>query len=131
MRYLSTVFALLLFCGFAYADGDGTGILPFSSPNCNGKIEVKADGTVTVTGTVKGIPFSGTGKASVNGDGKVVIDCSVHAEQKGKQQPGDKPVHVELSLNPDDYDDPSTDVPVGTVDVQGGPLGSGSIQVYG
>lgn len=131
MRYLFLVFALLAFSVSAYADGDGTGILPFTSPNCSGTITVKADGSVEIKGTAMGVAFTGSGHASVNEDGKVVVDCDVHADGKGRKQPGDRPVHVELSLNPDDYDDPSTDVPVGTVDVQGGPLGSGSIQVYG
>lgn len=134
MRYLSVVFALLAICGFAFADGDGTGILPFTSPNCSGQIEVHADGTVIVTGTVHGLPFQGTGHASVDESGRTVIDCDVYVDGgKARKQPkGDVPVHVELELDPEDYSDgiPADD-PVGTVDVEGGGLGSGSIQVYG
>lgn len=131
MRYLSAVLILLFAAVIAYADGDGTGILPFASPNCSGTITINKDGSVVVKGTVKGVPFIGFGKASVNADGKTVIDCPVDPEVKGRQQPWDRPFHAELSLDPDDYDDPGVDVPVGTVDVEGGPLGKGSIQVYG
>lgn len=135
MRYLSVVFALLASAGLAFAfDGDGAGILPFTSPNCSGQIEVHADGTVIVTGVVHGIPFVGVGTASQNEDGKTVIDCDVKVDGgKARKQPkGDLPVHVELGLDEGDYTDgnPSDDA-VGTVDVEGGGLGSGSIQVYG
>lgn len=134
MRYLSVVFLFLASTGLALAfDGDGTGILPFTSPNCSGQVEVHGDGTVIVTGVLRGMPFIGLGHAIVGDDGKASVSCDVYVDARARLQPKtDVPVHVEIELDPEDYTDGNpTDDPVGTVDVQGGPLGSGSIQVYG
>lgn len=133
MRYLCVVFALLVVCGLAYADGDGTGILPFTSPNCSGQTEVHADGTVVVTGVYKGIPFRAIGTPTTDADGHSHAECDVYVDgEKARKNGGEIPKKIDVSLDTEDYTDgnPSDD-PVGTVEVIGGPLGKGEVQLYG
>jgi hypothetical protein len=133
-KVLSVVVLLWATSVLVRADGNGTDILPFSTPGgvVSGEVDVNLqDGTATMTGTIMGQPMSSWGKASRNADGSWDFWIILSDTETIIHQHGWIPLQLHFVGTHDDCNDgDDLDDPAGTIDVQSQTgVGKGSIQL--
>jgi hypothetical protein len=133
MRHVLLALAVSLFCSRAIADGDGVGVIPFSSAGdyVTGTIEVHDDGTIVVRGEAGSVPFLGVGTGHIGDDGQLYLDCDLYTRTDGQRPEGGThalKAHLRVNLE-DGADGNPTDDAIGGIDIERLGAGRGTIDV--
>lgn len=135
MKASLVALALLLSASLALGDGNGTDILPFSTPGgqITGTVTIYPDGGAVVVGQLQGVSFTTLGKATRDSDGHFHFDPLLSDADKLIKKKSWVPLIIDFWGTTEDANDGDDgDDSVGSIEVRSQTgTGKGSVQLSG